>query len=171
MLLSGIGGGVALQALQLAVAAGADVWVTSGSEEKIVRAKALGALGGVSYKTPKWGRELAGQTGGFDLLLDSAAGEGFAELVDAAAPGGRIVLYGGTLGAIPNLAPPKVFFKHLDILGSTMGTEADFADMLQFVQRQQIRPVLDRTFALDDAEARPALSRSRNSVWQSRVEN
>ena len=153
VLISGIGGGVALLALQLAHAAGAAVWVTSGSDEKIERAKAMGAMGGANYKNARWGRELAGQTGGFDLILDSAAGEGFAELIDAAAPGGRIVVYGGTRGIIPNLAPPKVFFKHLDILGSTMGTEADFADMVEFVERQQIRPVLDRSFSLDEAEA------------------
>ena len=153
VLISGIGGGVALLALQLAHAAGAAVWVTSGSDEKLERAKTLGAMGGANYKAPRWGRELAGQTGGFDLILDSAAGEGFAELVDAAAPGARIVLYGGTKGIIPNLAPPKVFFKHLDILGSTMGTEADFADLVEFAERKQIRPVLDRSFSLDEAEA------------------
>ncbi len=153
VLISGVGGGVALLALQLAVAAGADVWVTSGSDEKLERAKTLGAMGGANYRTPKWEKTLVAQMGGFDLILDSAGGSGFASLVDAAAPGGRIVTYGGTLGNIPELVLPKVFFKQLDILGTTMGTEAEFSDMIQFVESRQLRPVVDQVLPLDEAEA------------------
>ncbi|MCY7350342.1 MAG: zinc-binding dehydrogenase [Cytophagaceae bacterium] len=153
VLISGVGGGVALFALQFAIATGADVWVTSGSEEKLERAKAMGALGGANYNTPKWEKEFAAQMGGFDLIIDSAAGAGFSKLIDAAAPGGRIVFYGGTRGNIAELIAPKIFFKQLDIMGTTMGTEAEFTDMVAFVESRKLQPVLDRSFFLDDAEA------------------
>lgn len=153
LLVSGVGGGVALLGLQVAVAAGAEVWVTSGSDEKIERAVALGAKGGVSYRQERWEKTLAAQAGGgFDVVLDSAGGEGFAQLVEAAVPGGRIVFYGGTRGNLTNIPPAKVFFKQLDLLGTTMGTPDEFAAMLRFVNEHQIRPVLDQTFPLAEAE-------------------
>ncbi len=158
VLITGIGGGVALFALQFAVAAGAEVWVTSGSDEKIERAKVLGATGGINYKSTDWHKTLMAQTGGgrmgyFDVVIDSAAGPGFALLTDVAAPGGRIVLFGGTVGKIDGLIPPKIFFKHLNILGSTMGTPAEFTDMVAFVEKHRIRPVIDTVMPLAEAEA------------------
>ena len=154
VLITGVGGGVALLALQFCVARGAEVWVTSGSEEKLTRAQALGARGGINYKTEKWAAELVRQAGGgFDAIIDSAAGAGFGALLDAAAPGGRIVFYGGTLGPIPDLPPAKVFWKQLTILGSTMGTEQDFVDMLGLVEHHHIKPVVDQIFPLAEGEA------------------
>ncbi|WP_421828140.1 zinc-binding dehydrogenase [Larkinella sp.] len=157
VLITGIGGGVALTALQFAVAVGAEVWVTSGSEEKLQRALDLGAIGGVIYRDADWAKMLMAKTGGgkggyFDVIIDSAAGPGFAKLVDVAAPGGRIVFYGGTTGNITDVAPSKVFFKQLNIYGTTMGTDAEFADMIRFVEDHQLVPVLDEVFLLADAE-------------------
>ncbi|RYU77137.1 zinc-binding dehydrogenase [Hymenobacter persicinus] len=154
VLITGVGGGVALLALQLAVAAGAQVWVTSGSGDKLARATALGARGGISYHQDNWAADLVKQAGGpFDVIVDSAAGPGFGALLDAAAPGGRIVFYGGTLGAISDLPPAKIFWKQLSILGSTMGTEADFAAMVDFVTRHALVPVVDQVFPLAEGEA------------------
>lgn len=158
VLITGIGGGAALFALQFAVAAGAEVWVTSGSPDKIEKAKALGAKGGVSYREPEWSKTLMTQTGNpargyFDVIIDSAGGSGFAKLIDVAAPGGRIAFFGGTTGNITDIVPPKVFFKQLNIFGSTMGTEHEFADMVAFVKAQQLVPVLDETFPLANTEA------------------
>ena len=157
VLVTGIGGGAALTALQLAVAAGAEVWVTSGSDEKIERAKALGATGGVNYNDPDWHRNLMKATGGgkagyFDVTIDSASGPDFAKLTDTAAPGGRIAVFGGTTGNITNVAPSKVFFKQLNIFGTTMGSDSEFADMVAFVNQHQLKPVVDEVFALADAE-------------------
>ncbi|MBD2714949.1 zinc-binding dehydrogenase [Microvirga sp. STR05] len=153
VLISGVGGGVALLALQMAVAVGADVWVTSSSEEKITKAVALGAKGGISYKAEKWPATLTKQAGGgFDVIVDSAAGPGFNDLIDAAAPGGRIVFYGATHGDIPELAARKVFWKQLSLLGSTMGTAQDFADMVRLVEHYHIVPAIDETFALAEGE-------------------
>ncbi|PJJ48132.1 zinc-binding dehydrogenase [Hymenobacter chitinivorans] len=154
VLITGIGGGVALLALQMAVAVGAEVWVTSGSPQKLERARQLGARGGANYTAEKWATGLVKEAGGsFDVIIDSAAGPGFEALLDAAAPGGRIVFYGGTLGAITNLPPAKIFWKQLNIMGSTMGTEQDFADMIRLVEQHKLLPVVDQVFAFAEGEA------------------
>ena len=151
VLVTGIGGGVALVALQFALAIGANVFVTSGSEEKIKRAIALGARGGVNYKSPTWGEELQKLAVGFDVILDGTAGAGFSTLLDIASPGGRIVVYGSTQGKIQNAEPARIFWKQLSILGSTMGTDEEFAAMLRLVERHNIKPVIDHVFPFADA--------------------
>ncbi len=158
VLITGIGGGVALLVLQFAVATGAEVWVTSGSDDKIAQAVALGAKGGVNYKDDSWAKNLltaagADRSGYFDVIIDSAGGQGFTKLIDVAAIGGRICFFGGTTGNITELVPPKIFFKHLDILGSTMGSDRDFMEMVTFVETHQIVPVIDSVFDLNDTEA------------------
>lgn len=153
VLINGVGGGVALLALQMAVASGAEVWVTSGSEEKIARAVALGAKGGISYHAEKWPATLTKQAGGgFDVLVDSAAGPGFGNLLDAAAPGARLVFYGATHGDIPQVAARKIFWKQLSVLGSTMGTAQDFNAMVSLFEQHQICPVIDEIFPLAEGE-------------------
>ncbi len=153
VLISGVGGGVAVFALQFAIAAGAEVWVTSSKEEKIQAAQQLGARGGVNYRTEGWHKQLLqAADGGFDVVIDSAGGSGFEKFVDIANPGGRIVFYGGTHGKF-SVNPQKAFWKQLSILGSTMGTDAEFEAMLRLVSEYQIRPLVDSTFSLDDAAA------------------
>jgi zinc-binding alcohol dehydrogenase/oxidoreductase len=153
VLITGIGGGVAVFALQFAASCGAQVYVTSGADEKIERAKGLGAVGGVNYRSPDWVQQLKDIAGGFDLIVDGAGGEGFQGLVDLAAPGGRIVTYGATQGTPSGLDLRRVFWKQLSILGSTMGTTDDFAALVNYVQTRHITPVVDRVFPLADAEA------------------
>ena len=153
VLITGIGGGVALFALQFAVAAGAsEVWVTSGSDDKIQQAITLGAKGGVNYKELRWEKDLIAKAGLFDIVIDSAGGDGFAKLIDVATPGGNIVFYGGTLGNINGIIPAKVFFKQLNIMGSTMGTPQEFKEMVAFVETHTLRPVVDKVYLLEDAE-------------------
>jgi zinc-binding alcohol dehydrogenase/oxidoreductase len=156
VLVTGIGGGVALTAAQFCVAAGADVWVTSGDDSKLARALALpiGLRGGINYKQEKWPKTLTQQAGGgFDVIIDSAGGAAFDALLDAAAPGGRIVFYGGTLGNIPQLPPAKVFWKQLSLLGSSMGSLQDFDAMLALVNTHQLVPIVDQHFPLAEGEA------------------
>ncbi|WP_242916551.1 zinc-binding dehydrogenase [Pontibacter liquoris] len=152
VLITGIGGGVALAALQFAVALGAQVWVTSSSEEKIEKAKALGATGGINYKTENWGKALKADVGGIDVSIDGAAGEGFVQLVKVANPAGRIGMYGGTTGMIGQINPAEIFWKQLNIYGSTMGTNQDFAAMMAFVREKKVTPVVDSTFRLEETE-------------------
>ncbi len=150
LLVSGIGGGVALTGFQLALSLGVEVWVTSGSEAKIKKAIGLGAQGGINYKTEKWHKALAAQVGGgFDVILDSAGGDGFKYFVDLANPAGRIVFYGGTRGKF-SINPQKMFWKQLDIMGSTMGSDQDFQNMVEFVNRYQSKPIVDQVFPLAD---------------------
>ncbi|MEI6107887.1 MAG: zinc-binding dehydrogenase [Opitutae bacterium] len=152
VLVTGVGGGAALFALQFAVAAGASAWVTSGSPEKIARAQGLGALGGVNYQDPDWAAALQKRAGAFDVIIDSAGGEGFAQLIDLSAPGGRIVFFGATRGNPKGLDMRKCFFRQITVLGTTMGSPADFAGMTAMVQRHKIMPVVDRAFALASAD-------------------
>ena len=150
VLITGIGGGVALMALQFAVAHGADVWVTSSSTNKINRAVALGAKGGFDYTQPGWAKSAA--TGGlFTVVVDGAAGDGFEGLIDLTAPGGRMVVYGATRGDPPALRLRKIFWRQLSLLGSTMGSPSDWARMLAFVGLHHVKPVVSDVFALDRA--------------------
>lgn len=112
VLIKGIGGGVALFALQFAVAAGASVWVTSGSADKLEGAKKLGAKGGIHYKTEKWGKALAkALPGKIDLVIDSAGGNIVADVLPIIKPGAPIVAYGMT-------AAPKITFSMAAILAN-----------------------------------------------------
>ncbi len=148
--ITGIGGGVALMVLQLAIAAGAEVFVSSGSDEKIAKAVALGAKGGANYRLPDWDKTLKKDAGGFDVVIDSAGGDGFGALLGLCNPGARIGVYGGTQGKINGLSPQPLFWKQVSILGSTMGTRLDFRRMLAFVSKHEIVPVIDSVFALSD---------------------
>lgn len=153
VLVTGIGGGAALFALQFARAAGAEVWVTSSSPEKIARAQALGARGGVNYRDADWSEQLLKAAGGaFDVIVDSAGGDGFTRLVDCAKPGGRIVFFGATAGNPKLFEMRKCFFRQINVLGTTMGSPVDFAGMTNLVGAAQIVPTVDRVFALADAE-------------------
>jgi zinc-binding alcohol dehydrogenase/oxidoreductase len=153
LLITGIGGGVALFALQYAVAAGAQVFVTSGSDEKIGKAMALGAVGGVNYKKTDWVESLRGMAGSFDLTIDGAAGDNLGDLLDLASPGGRVVLYGATRGNPASLVARRIFWKQLNVLGSTMGSPEDFRSMVAFVMEHRIRPVVDKIFPFEEGEA------------------
>jgi NADPH:quinone reductase-like Zn-dependent oxidoreductase len=156
VLISGVGGGVALFLLQFAVMAGAEAWVTSSSADKIARAVELGARGGFNYTDENWAAVAAKTAGFFEVVVDSAGGPGFASLVELAAPGGRLVLFGATRGDPPGLAMRRIFWRQLSLLGSTMGSPADWQAMLAAVNRAQVRPVVSATFPL--ARAAEALS-------------
>ncbi|HHB79435.1 MAG TPA: alcohol dehydrogenase [Saprospiraceae bacterium] len=144
VLISGIGGGVALMACQLAIAHGNEVWVTSSSKAKIKKAVELGAKGGFLYTEKDWYKKASERVGGgFDAIIDSAAGDGFGDLVKLANSGARIGIYGGTRGKINGVIPQIVFWKQISILGSTMGSGQEFAKMLQLVNQHKIVPVVD----------------------------
>lgn len=151
VLVSGVGGGVAQFALQFACAAGAEVWVSSGNQDKIDRAVSMGARGGFNYRDEDWGKSAKAIAGGFDVIVDSAGGPGFGALVDLANPGGRIVFFGATRGDPDALPMRKVFWKQLSLLGTTMGSPRDWSELLDFVKTHEIRPAVSETFALSDA--------------------
>jgi zinc-binding alcohol dehydrogenase/oxidoreductase len=150
LLVTGAGGGVAMFCVQFAIKAGLEVFVTSGDDGKISKAVGLGATGGANYKSEGWPTELKNLAGGFDIIIDGAGGADFSSLVKLAKLGGRIGIYGGTNGLVPNFSPQPIFWKQLSILGSTMGSDQDFAAMLDFVNQHKIVPVVDAVFDLKD---------------------
>jgi len=150
VLITGIGGGVALWALQFALAFQARVYVTSGSEEKIKKAIELGAVSGFNYKQSGWAETAAKEAGGFDVIIDSAGGDQFKNLLELAYPGARIVIFGRTQGLISDISPRTLFWKQLSIFGSTMGTEDEFLSMLDYVEKHQLKPIIDSTFTLEN---------------------
>lgn len=153
VVIPGIGGGVATFLVQLAAAMGATVFVTSGSDEKIEKAKELGAEGGVNYNAENWSKDLKKMTGGVDLSVDSIGGEVFDTLVTIANPGGRVVSFGATAGAVEKLVMPKIFLKQLEVRGTAMGTAEEFGAMLDLYAEQDLHPVINETFALEEAAA------------------
>lgn len=149
VLITGIGGGVALFAFQFALAYGCELYVTSGSDEKIEKAIKMGAKSGVNYNNESWEKDFDTS---FDVIIDSACGEGFSKLVDLCSPGGRIAFFGGTKGSISKLNPQKIFWKQISILGSTMGSDKEFNEMIDFVEKYKIIPVIDSTYKYTEAQ-------------------
>lgn len=152
VLVTGIGGGSALWAMKFALAFKARVYVTSGSSLKLNKAIEMGAAGGFNYNDPDWIDRITKEAGGFDVIVDSAGGKQFSQLLDMAVPGGRVVLFGRTAGTIPEVAPRAIFWKQLSIFGTTMGTRDEFLSMLDFVEKNKLRPVIDETLPLDHLE-------------------
>jgi len=142
VLVTGIGGGVAQFAAQFAVAVGANVWVTSGSDEKIQTMLQYGIKGGVNYKQIDWHKELLKMTEGFDVIIDSAGGNDFNLLLKTLKMSATLVFYGATLGSV-KLDMPRVFFGQYTIKGTTMGNDQEFAEMLKFISKHQIHPIID----------------------------
>jgi len=150
VLITGIGGGVALAALTIAVSLGAKVYVTSGSDKKIAMSKRHGATDGVTYHTSGWSRTLLEIIGRRpDVIVDGAGGDTFAQALDLVKPGGRVVTYGATRGSVPNLEVRRIFWKQIDVLGSTMGTSDDFTRMLA-IYANGLHPVVDSVVPLED---------------------
>jgi NADPH:quinone reductase-like Zn-dependent oxidoreductase len=157
VLIPGIGGGVSTSALMLARHLGARVLVTSSSHEKIQRAQGLGAEFGVNHHDPDWDRQLLSAVGAApDLAVDGAGGDTFVRCINLVRPGGRVVTYGATTGPA-QIEVRRVFFKQLDVLGTTMGTEAEFVEMLALVEAGKLSPLIDDVFPL--AEAATAFAR------------
>ena len=149
----GIGSGVATFVVQLAVGLGARVFVTSGSDEKIEKAKELGAESGVNYNSEDWSRELKSMTGGVDLSVDHVGGEAFDAMVSLAKPGSRIVTYGATAGPKVTVVMPRIFLKHLTVLGTAMGTNEEFGAMLDLYAEHGLRPTINESFPLQEVAA------------------
>jgi len=154
VLITGIGGGVQTFALLFAKHLGAKTIVTSSSDEKLARAKAMGADVAINYKTAEnWSKEAraAAGGGGPSLVIDSAGGETFAKCLNIARPGARVVSYGGTTGDA-KIRMFDIFWKHLDILGTSMGSPEDFAGMLALFSTG-LKPAVDEVVPMEEAAA------------------
>lgn len=151
VLVTGFGGGVSQMATQFALAMGAEVYVNSSEGHKIDKAVEIGVTSGFNYKQSSWTKEALDMTGGFDLIVDSAMGDTFTDLVEVIRPGGSIVLYGATLGNPSQINARKIFWNQITIQGSTMGSDQDFSDMLDLVNRERIMPLVDSVTPLENS--------------------
>jgi zinc-binding alcohol dehydrogenase/oxidoreductase len=151
VLVTGIGGGVATLVLLFALKAGANVFVTSGSEDKISKAISIGAMAGVNYNDDNWSQKIIELSGNkINVVIDGAGGNPFSKLTELCNYGGRIVSYGATLGNVKDFPMAKLFWKQLKIFGSTMGSQKDFADTITFINETKVIPVIDKIFPLEN---------------------
>lgn len=155
LLIIGIGGGVASAALQLAKRMGVRVIVTSGGDEKLERAKALGADHGIKHRRQDIAAEVSRLTDnrGVDVVLDSVAGEVWQKSLASLAHGGRLVTCGATAGWEPEDDLDTMISKELKIYGSTLGSREDFRQLLSFLELARIHPIIDSKFPLKEAAA------------------
>lgn len=154
VLIHGIGGGVALAGLQLAKLVNARVIVTSSSGEKLSRARALGADEGINYRdTPDVAKAVLDLTRGrgVDLVLDTTGGATWPVNFAAVRRGGRIVHCGVTSGKTAEVDISALYWNHLSVLGSTMGSQEDFRALLAAVSASKLQPVVDSVHPLDGA--------------------
>ncbi len=154
VLVTGAGSGVATFAVQIAVARGARVYVTSSTEEKLERARALGAAGGVSYRDAGWPqrlRDIAG--GGLDAAIDSYGGAAWEGALQSLRSGGTLVSFGDTSGPQTTLTTAEVYWQWRRIIGTSMGSPREYRAMVAHAEEAQWRPVIDSIYALEDYEA------------------
>ena len=148
VLVLGAGSGVSTVAVSLAAQAGCRVLVTSSSQEKIDRAKELGAEGGVLYTEDGW----AEAAGPVDVVLDSV-GSTWRESLKALRRGGRLVVFGGTGGPEVTIDVRALYLNWHSIRGTTMGSARDFAGLLRMVNGGRWSPVIDSVRPLEEAAA------------------
>ncbi len=154
VVISGIGGGTALTTMQIAIAQGARVFVTSTARHKRVRAEELGAA--ASFDSAEdWSAAVLEATGGVgaDIVVESVGRATWAQSLKSLARGGRLVVYGSTSGDIVETDLPPFFLGWRSILGTTLGHRGEFQAMLRFAQRRALSPVIDRRMPFDRAIA------------------
>ncbi len=155
VLILGIGGGVASAALQLAKEISAQVIVTSSSDAKLEMARNHGADHGINYRNADFVKEVRALTGkrGVDVVVECVGGESCAKSLAALAKGGRLVTCGATAGAFPQTNIRRIFWNHLSIFGSTLGSRQEFQRLLSFCSASGIRPIIDQVFPLKETAA------------------
>lgn len=163
-------GGVSIWALQLAAATGARVIVTSSSDDKIERAKALGAWAGVNYRrTPEWDQEVLALTGGrgADCVIEVGGNGTLARSFRALAPGGKVGLIGVLSGPSGDISPQTLMFKRGTLHGIMVGDRALFEQLIRAVEENGVRPVVDRVFPFE--AAREAYAHQRGGDFMGKV--
>ena len=153
VLIQGIGGGVALAALHICKSLGASVWVTSRSDEKLARARALGADEAINSRAVDVGREVRrlNNRRGVDVVIDSVGQATWAQSLGALARGGRLVTCGATSGPMVETDARRLFWNQWTILGSTMGNDAEFDAIAAELSAGRLFPEIDRVFELEEA--------------------
>ena len=150
VLVQAAGSGVSSAAIQIAKMLGARVITTTGTDEKAKRAKALGADEVINYTTFDFVAECKRVTDkkGVDVVIEHVGGDVFAKSILASAWGGRVVTCGATTGFLPTIDLRHIFFRQVEVLGSTMGSKGDLYGILRHVEAGKLKPVVDRILPL-----------------------
>lgn len=153
VLVVGAGAGTSTAAIQIAKRAGARVFATSSTDDKLKRAKEIGADVVINYKTQEWDRQLFAETGkrGVDVVFESVGAATWLKSIRALKRGGRMVVIGATTGPHPQEEIAYIFWKQIDILGSTMSNQSEFREVMKLVLRGELKPVIDTVFPLERA--------------------
>jgi NADPH:quinone reductase-like Zn-dependent oxidoreductase len=168
VLVHGAGSGIGIAAIQIAKLHGARVIATAGSDAKLERSRALGVDEVVNYTTTDFAAACRTLTGkrGVDAVIEHVGGEVFTASIKAVRNGGKVVTCGATAGYNPAIDLRHIFFRQIEVLGSTMGSKADLLAVLGHVAAGRLSPVVDRVFPLAQAadahrvlEARAAFGR------------
>jgi NADPH:quinone reductase-like Zn-dependent oxidoreductase len=160
VLIVGAGGGVNSAALQIAALAGCEIWATTSSQEKMEAARRLGADHVVNYiEDENWSKTIYQQSGkrGMDVVVDNVGSATWSASIRALAKGGRLVTVGATTGATGETSIPQIFWKQLQLIGSTMSTRSEFHDVVNLVWKRALRPVIDRVLPLQELRQGHAL--------------
>jgi len=155
VLVHAAGSGVGIAAIQIARRAGARVIATAGSDEKLARARDLGAEAGVNYTAPGWHKEVRRLSGGegVNVVVEHTGAATWAGSLASLARGGRLVTCGATTGYDAAIDIRHLFVKQLSLLGSYMGAQHELLSAVALLERGELRPVVDSVFPLADARA------------------
>ncbi|MFN0151951.1 MAG: zinc-binding dehydrogenase [bacterium] len=155
VLVHAAGSGVGIAAIQIARRAGARVIATAGSDEKLARARDLGADAGVNYSAPGWHKEVRRIAGGdgVNVVVEHTGAATWAGSLASLARGGRVVTCGATTGYDVAIDIRHLFVKQLSLLGSYMGAQRELLSAVALLERGELRPVIDTVFPLADARA------------------
>lgn len=153
VLVQGAGSGVGVAAIQIARLHGARVIATAGSEEKLAKAIKLGAEHGINYRTTDFVKEVKRITGkrGVDVVIEHVGGETLSKSILATRNGGRVVTCGATSAFESTIDLRHIFFRQIEILGSTMGSKGDLHRVLPHLASGALRPIIDRVLPLAKA--------------------
>jgi len=159
VLILGVGGGVSSTAVQIAKLCGARVIVTSSSDQKLERARALGADVGINYKTnPQWAKAVFDATDkrGADVVIENVGAATWKDSIRALKGGGRLVTCGATSGPVGETLIPLVFWKQVHIIGSTMASRKEFNDVMRLFFQGRLKAIIDEVVPLKDGAAAQA---------------
>jgi NADPH:quinone reductase-like Zn-dependent oxidoreductase len=150
LLIIGVGGGVSSTAVQIGKLCGARVWATSSSDDKLARARKLGADECINYAREDWAKVVWEKTGkrGVDVVLENVGAATWKSSIRVLAKGGRLVTCGATSGPIGETDIRVVFWKQISIIGSTMSSNAEFHDVMRELFRGRLRAVVDTVMPL-----------------------
>ena len=153
VLILGAGGGVGTAAIQIAKMVGCRVFATASSQEKLDQAARLGADFLINYKTEEFDKKIRDLTNrrGVDIVIDYIGADTWVRSLRSARRGGRVLTCGATTGFAPQTDLRQIFYRQVQVIGSTMGSHREFLDVMKCIFRGQLKPVIDSVLTLKDA--------------------